>query len=78
MINEAHGYAIERINTAKGDATLFTSVLKEYSQAPEITRDRMYLEAMENVLSKIKNKVIVSSDLENFLPFKNVDSRGVK
>ena len=78
MINEARGYAIERVNTAKGDASLFSSVLKEYSLSPGITRDRMYLETMEQVLSKVKNKVIVSSELENFLPLMNIHSGGAK
>ena len=78
MINEAKGYAIERVNTAKGDVALFSSVLKEYSDSPGITRDRMYLETMEQVLSKVKNKVIVSSELENFLPLMNIHSKGVK
>ena len=77
MINEARGYAIERVNTARGDSALFSSVLKEYSQSPGITKDRMYLEAMEKVLSKVNDKVIVSSELKNFLPFMNV-SKGVK
>ena len=77
ILNEAQGYAIERINTAKGDVALFEQVLKEYKKAPKITEDRLYLETMEKVLSKIPNKVIVSSDLENFLPLMNLEG-GVK
>jgi membrane protease subunit HflK len=77
IINEAEGYAIERVNIAEGDVALFKKVLKEYKKAPQITEDRLYLETMEKVLSQIPNKVIVSSELENFLPLMNVKG-GVK
>ena len=73
IINEARGYAIDRVNTAKGDVASFEKVLKAYNKAPQITKDRIYLETMEQVLSKIPNKVLVSSELENFLPMLNVN-----
>ena len=76
MINEAEGYAIERVNNAKGDAALFDKVLIQYNKAPEITRDRLYIEAMENVLGKISHKVIVDPNLENFLPLMKIESKG--
>ena len=76
MINEAQGYAIERVNNAKGDAALFDKVLIQYNKAPEITRDRLYIEAMENVLGKISHKVIVDPNLENFLPLMKIESKG--
>ena len=78
IINEAKGYAIERINTAEGDATLFELVLKEYNKAPQITRDRYYIETMNTVLGNAPNKVIVDSQLENFLPMMNLKNKGSK
>ena len=72
IVNEAKGYAIDRINSAKGDVASFEKVLKEYKKAPQITKDRIYLETMEEVLSKVPNKVLVSSELENFLPMLNL------
>ena len=78
MINEAQGYAIERTNNAKGDVALFDKVLIEYKKSPQITMDRMYLETMEKVLSKIPNKVIVASELENFLPLMNIQGKEIK
>ena len=78
LINEAKGYAIERINTATGDATLFTLVLKEYNKAPQITKDRYFIEAMNTVLGNAPNKVIVDSQLENFLPMMNLKNKGSK
>jgi len=76
MINEAEGYAIERVNNAKGDIALFEKVLVEYNKAPEITRDRLYIETMNDVLGKIPNKVIVDPNLENFLPLMKIESKG--
>ena len=69
IITEAEGYAIERVNNAKGDVALFESVLKEYLKAPKITKDRLYIETMEYVLSNNKNKIIVDKDIENLVPF---------
>ena len=76
MINEAEGYAIERVNNAKGDIALFNNILIEYNKSPDITRDRLYIEAMEGILGKISNKVIIDPDLENFLPLMKIDSKG--
>lgn len=78
MVSEAEGYAIERINNAKGDVALFENVLREYKKAPEITKDRLYIEAMESVLGQIEGKVIVDPDLENFLPLMKIESKDVK
>ena len=75
MINEAEGYAIERVNNAKGDIALFNNILVEYNKSPEITRDRLYIEAMEDVLGKISNKVIIDPELENFLPLMKIESK---
>ncbi len=72
MIAEAEGYAINRVNTAKGDVALFNSVLKEYRKAPQITKDRLYIETMNNIYGKAKNKVIVDKRLNNLLPLLNI------
>ena len=78
MINEAEGYAIERTNTAKGDVARFNSVLVEYNKAPEITKDRLYFETMEVVLSKVPHKMIVDGKLKGVLPLLNLDQKGGK
>ena len=72
LINEAKGYAVERINHAKGEATLFELVLAQYKKAPQITKDRYFIETMDEILSKAPNKVIVDARLENFLPMLNL------
>ena len=68
IITEAEGYAIERVNEAKGDIALFNSVLKEYNKAPQVTKDRLYLETMNEIYAKNKNKIIVDKDIENIVP----------
>ncbi|NOZ09257.1 MAG: FtsH protease activity modulator HflK [FCB group bacterium] len=76
LINEANGYAIERVNTAKGDVALFDAVLKEYRKAEQITKDRLYYETMEKVLSQMKGKIIIDKKLENILPLLDLNGKG--
>ena len=78
MINEANGYSVERVNIAKGEAALFESVLSEYKKAPQITKDRYYIEKMNEIYSRTNNKVIVDTELENFLPMLNLKNKGAK
>ncbi|NIQ97663.1 MAG: FtsH protease activity modulator HflK, partial [Desulfuromonadales bacterium] len=53
------GYATARINQAKGEADRFLSILKEYRKAPEVTRRRMYLETLEEVLPRLEEVYIM-------------------
>jgi membrane protease subunit HflK len=71
-IRAAEGYATERVNRAQGDASLFTSVYREYARAPLVTRKRLYLETINDVLSKIKKKIILDEKQKNFLPLLNL------
>ncbi len=58
-ISEAEGYALERVNRAQGEATRFEAILGQYEQAPQVTRRRLYLEAMTGFLSDMKGLYIV-------------------
>lgn len=58
---EAQAYAIDRVNRAKGDAARFNSVLFEYKKSPDVTRRRLYLESIEKVMSRPKEKYIMDS-----------------
>jgi len=71
-IRMAEGYALARVNNAKGEAARFVSVVKEYRRAPEVTRRRLYLEALRKVLPKIGRKAIVDERLKNVLPLLNL------
>ncbi len=68
-ISAAQGYATKRINEAEGDASRFLAQLVEYDKAPEVTRKRLYLETMKEVLSGIPGKVILDDAAPQFLPF---------
>jgi membrane protease subunit HflK len=67
-IQEAEGYATDRVNRARGDAARFDALRTAYAQAPEVTRRRIYLETMQNVLPTVKRKVILDQDLKGLLP----------
>lgn len=67
-IQQAKGYATERINNAEGEASRFTALYKEYIKAPEVTKRRIYLETMSNVIPKIGNVVITDQKGNNVLP----------
>ncbi|NGM46478.1 FtsH protease activity modulator HflK [Rhodobacter sp. SGA-6-6] len=58
LVEEAEAYRAQAINSAEGEAARFNSVYAEYVKAPEITRKRLYLEAMETVLGGV-DKVIL-------------------
>ena len=60
LMQEAEGYRQSTIATAEGDASRFKQVLVEYSKAPQVTRDRMYLEVMQQVFAN-NAKVFVDS-----------------
>jgi membrane protease subunit HflK len=60
QVREAHAYKGQRVAEAIGDTDRFVALLEEYEKAPEITRSRLYLEAMERVLPRLKIYVIDS------------------
>ena len=72
-IKVAEGYATERVNNARGDAARFDAVYQEYVKAKDVTRRRLYLEALKDVFPKLGNKFIVDSDQKNLLPLLNLD-----
>jgi membrane protease subunit HflK len=78
MIRAAEGYALDRINRAKGNTNRFLAVLEEYKKAKDVTRRRLYLEAMQEILPKIKTKYFIDSDQENLLPFLNLQAKEVQ
>jgi len=71
-IKEAEGYEIDKINRAQGDIERFNSVLVEYQKAPEITRKRLYLETMAEVIPKAKQKYITDPKQASILPLWNI------
>ncbi|NIW95434.1 MAG: FtsH protease activity modulator HflK [Phycisphaerae bacterium] len=76
IIEEAHGYSVKRVNEAKGDAAKFNSVFAEYSKAPEVTRQRIYLETMNDVLQKVGRKLITDEEATGILPLFQLGTEG--
>jgi membrane protease subunit HflK len=74
-IREADGYRLKRINEAEGDVARFNSLLAEYSKAPEVTRRRIYLETLQDVMPGIRAKVVVDEDARSILPLLNLDAQ---
>lgn len=69
-IAKAEGYAINRINTARGDAARFNALLTEYHKAPEVTRRRLYLETMRDILPTLKQVYVLDAEQSSsVLPF---------
>jgi membrane protease subunit HflK len=80
MLEEANGYRDEVIARAQGEADRFTKLVAEYRKAPEITRERLYIDTMQEVMSNT-SKVLVTGDKGQnnllYLPLdKMIDSRG--
>jgi membrane protease subunit HflK len=67
-IQRAEGYATERVNNALGEASRFNALYLEYVKAPEVTKRRIYLETMEEILPRAGNKIITDESGNNLLP----------
>ena len=67
-IREADGYRLKRINEAEGDAARFSARLAEYIKAPEVTRRRIYIETLQDVMPGIRSKIIVDERTRSMAP----------
>ena len=68
QISEAQGYALKRVNEAQGDADKFNSIRSEYQKAKEVTRKRLYLETMQDILPQIKEIYVIDSNTNTPIP----------
>ena len=79
MIREAEGFRESRIKRAEGDVAKFKAILKEYSKAKDVTRERLYLEAMEGILPGLEKYIVPNGEDGNLLNLLNLGStKGVK
>ena len=74
-IREADGYRLKRINEAEGNVARFSALLAEYSKAPEVTRRRIYIETLQDVMPRIRSKIVIDEQTRSILPLLNLDSR---
>jgi len=67
-IRGAEGYRFKRVNEAEGDVASFNAMLAQYTKASEITRTRLYLETMGEILPQVGQKIIFDESLRQLLP----------
>ena len=75
---EAEGYLSQVVSKSEGEAKRFTSLLKEYKKAPRVTRERLYLDAIEQVMSN-STKILVDTEGGNnmlYLPLDKLMQQG--
>jgi membrane protease subunit HflK len=68
VVRSAEGYRFKRVNEAQGDVAAFNAMLAQYIKAPEVTRIRIYLETMAEILPQAGRKVIMDEELRQLLP----------
>jgi membrane protease subunit HflK len=76
LLNQAKGYRDSRVLRASGEAERFSALLEEYRKAPAVTRERLYLETLEQVLPGVHMVIIEEGSGENVLPYLPLDRRG--
>ena len=65
---DAEAYAVQTVAEARGAASRFNDIYAEYARAPEVTRQRMYLETVEQVLGDM-NKIVIDNDAGGAVPY---------
>jgi len=76
-ISEAEGYRERLVRTTTGQVNAFLAQLAEYEKAPEITRTRLYLQTMEEILAAMESKIVVDESLRQVVPLLHLDSFNV-
>lgn len=78
QVLEAEGDALRRVTIAQGEADRFIAMLEEYERAPDVTRNRLYLEMMDRVLPGIKDLTIIDEGIDSLLPHLNISGGETK
>lgn len=77
-ISEAEGYKLQRVNEAEGDAARFIALFTEYEKAPLVTKRRIYLETMQDVMPTIGKRIIIDEKAQGVLPLLNLNNEQAK
>ena len=72
-VRAAEGYSLERVNKSEGDARRFDAFYEEYKKAPAVTRKRIYLEAMAQLLPKLGRKLVLDEKARGILPLLQIE-----
>lgn len=75
ILQQAKGYAAERVNKAEGDVARFNAVYSEYLKARDVTKRRLYLETIEEIFANSKNLTLIDKNLPSFLPLKDLGKK---
>jgi membrane protease subunit HflK len=67
-IQKAEGYATQRVNNAQGEVARFNALYREYIRAPEVTKRRIYLETLQDVIPQLGDKIITPEEGNNMIP----------
>jgi membrane protease subunit HflK len=78
VVEQAQGYAVDRVNRAEGDASRFVALYDAYRRAPEVTRRRLYLETMLELLPQVNQKIIIDEGIDGLLPLLNLQGNVVQ
>ncbi|MFN3192524.1 MAG: FtsH protease activity modulator HflK [Aureliella sp.] len=73
-LQAAQGYKSKRVNEAEGDVARFEALLKEYLKAPEVTKRRIYIETMRDVVPNLGKKIIIDEKASQILPLLQLDT----
>ena len=73
-IKEAEGYKIRRVNEAQGDTNAFLEIMEQYKKAQDVTRRRLHLETMAEILTKCEKLYLIDEDQKSLLPLLNLGS----
>ncbi|MCM2369824.1 FtsH protease activity modulator HflK [Aporhodopirellula aestuarii] len=77
-IQASEGYALKRVNEAEGDAARFNAVFAEYMKAPEVTKQRIYIETMQQIIPKLGKKIILDDAASQILPLLQLSTTATK
>jgi membrane protease subunit HflK len=77
-IQQAEGYALNRVNTAQGEVSRFNDLYEEYVKAPEVTKRRIFLETMEEILPKMGQKIITDEEGNSVIPLLQMQMEGAR
>jgi membrane protease subunit HflK len=76
LVREAEGYASRTKAEAQGEIEALLARYHAYERAPDVTRQRLYIEAMQGLFESVKDKTIIDADLNRALPILNLNEKG--
>jgi len=72
-VTQAEGYALEKVNRSEGEIKRFLDILTEYEKAPDVTRQRMYIDSFEALMGRIDHLYVIDENQKNLLPLFDIN-----